>query len=130
MSNREVTDLSKTASHKEEQKHSEEQKPMGKPYTLEEIEKKFPGGHLDADDFYYSADEMTYFDPWGYRFDLDETDGQYYDEFGGYYDDDGYYIPGEEYQEEYYRNYADEIDQEIENYLVGEEEEEEGEENK
>lgn len=74
---------------------------MGKPYTLEEIEKQYPDGHLDADDFYFSKDEKTFFDPWGYRFDLAE-DGEYYDEYGGYYDDYGYYIPAEQYQQEYY----------------------------
>ena len=41
----------------EEQKHSEEQRPMGVPYTLEQIEKEFPDGHLDEYDFYYSKDE-------------------------------------------------------------------------
>ena len=57
------------------------------------------------------------FDPWGYRFDFDEHDEVYFDEFGGYYDNYGYYVPGDEYQEEYYRNYADEEDEEIEAYL-------------
>ena len=65
---------------------------MGTPYTLEEIE-KLPGD-LDDDEFYHTKDGKTYFDPWGYRFDLAE-DGFFYDEYGGYYDDYGYYIPGE-----------------------------------
>lgn len=81
-----------TDNSREEQKHHEEQRPMGVPFTVEEIE-KIPG-ELDADDFYIAADGNTFFDPWGYRFDKAE-DGYFYDEFEGYYDDYGYYIPGE-----------------------------------
>lgn len=64
---RQVTDT-----NKEEAKHSEQQRPMGEPYTLDKIEQEFPDGHLDADDFYFSKDEKTFFDPWGYRFDQAE----------------------------------------------------------
>lgn len=67
---------------------------MGKPYTLEEIEKF--SGYIDDDDFFHTNDGLIVFDPWGYRFDIAE-DGYFYDEFGGYYDDCGYYIPGEEH---------------------------------
>src|SRR5438105_2563454 len=119
---RKVTDTSK-----EESKHSEQQRPMGVPYTLEEIE-KLPG-ELDEDNFYHTTDGNTYFDPWGYRFDKAE-DEYFYDEFGGFYDEYGYYIPGDEFKEEYDRNYADEEDQEIEAYLKGLDEEEEEEEKK
>lgn len=114
---------------KEEHKHQQQQRPMGVPYTLEEIEKI--KGHLDEDEFYITDDGKTYFDPWGYRFDIDESDGHFYDEFGGYYDDYGYYVPGPEYQDEYYRNYAGEEDEEIDAYLEEDDEEEEnGEESK
>jgi hypothetical protein len=43
-------------SDKQSDKHSERTKPMGTPYTLEEIE-KIPGD-LDEDDFYTSKDGL------------------------------------------------------------------------
>ena len=109
---------------------------MGEPVAIEEIENL--KGQYDKDNFYWLIDGTTYFDPWGYRFDLYE-DEYYYDEYGGYYDDaTGIYIPGDQYSKEYYENYefheldyGDELDygeeeyyneQQEEDYLIEEEE--------
>ena len=80
--------IAREDSKKEEHTGSEKQRPMGVPYTLEEIQKL--KGYYDDDGFYILEEDESFFDPWGYKFDPDG-----YDEFGGYYDDDGYYVPGE-----------------------------------
>ena len=118
------TTVSREASSKEEHKHTSDQRPMGTPFAREEIDKM--EGHYDDDGFFILKEDESFFDPWGYKFDPNG-----YDEFGGYYDDDGFYVPGEKYEDEYYRNYEHYDDEEIEQYMQDEEEEEEtGEEEK
>lgn len=81
---------------------------MGLPKTEEE-QKKYPGyaeGKLDEQGFYVLPDG-SFFDPDGYYFDQEG-----YDEFGGYYDDDLYYVPGEEYEEQYYEDLKVKLDDE------------------
>lgn len=82
--------IPRQSSEQEEKKHSKEEKPMGKPYSKEEIEQM--KGYYDEDGFYILEEDASFFDPWGYKFDP-----MGYDEFGGYYDDDGFYVPGEDY---------------------------------
>ncbi len=79
---------------------------MGTPYEKQDIEQL--KGDYDEDGFYILEDK-SFFDPWGYRFNIHE-DGYCYDEFGGYYDDYGYYVPGEghgDYYKEKYDDYND-----------------------
>lgn len=88
-----------TEESKKEQAAStnDDARPMGIPYSLEEIMEMNP---VVDDDGFYVLPDGTFFDPWGYKFDAEG-----YDEYGGYYDEDGNYVPGEEYEDEYYENY-------------------------
>ena len=114
--------ISREDSKKEESKHSvSEQRPMGVPWALEEIQKM--KGYYDEDGFYVLEEDGAFFDPWGYKFDPNG-----YDEFGGYYDDDGFYVPGEGYEEEYYKNYEDHEDDLIAQFEYGDQDDDEEEE--
>lgn len=68
-------------------------------------------GYYDEDGFYIIHNEDgtergDFYDPNGFYFDQEG-----YDKFGGYYDDDLNYIPGKEYEEEYYRRLKEEEEQ-------------------
>lgn len=71
---------------------------MGTIHTKEQILEN--EGYYDKDGFYVLADG-SFYDPSGYYFDQNG-----YDEFGGYYEN-GYYVPGEGYEDEYYRKYEE-----------------------
>ncbi len=78
--------------------------PMGVPLTNDEIKDMIEQqqGYYDDVGFLILGDG-SFIDPYGYKFDEEG-----YDEFGGYYDDDGYYVPGAEFEEEYYGKYEEE----------------------
>jgi hypothetical protein len=57
-----------------------------KVYTESEI-KSFKG-YFD-DDGFYLLEEGGFFDPWGYKFELNSEDGLEYDSNGGYYSFNG-----------------------------------------
>lgn len=59
-------------------------------------------GYYDKDGFYILSDG-SFYDTYGYYFGPDG-----YDQYGGYYDDDGQYVPGDDYEEEYYEKYHQE----------------------
>lgn len=70
--------------------------------------------------------EGGFYDPWGYKFstkDKDENGNEIWkDDYGGYFDENGQYIPGKEYEQQYYEQFEE---QELD---YGDEEEEEDEE--
>jgi len=63
-----------------------------------------------------------FYDPWGYYFN---PNGE--DEFGGYYNDQGYYIPGKDYEKDYYAGYygVSKEDFDVDDQGYGDEEDEE-----
>jgi hypothetical protein len=60
------------SSKEEEKKHSKEERPMGKPFPRDEIEKL--KGYYDSDGFYILEEDGSFFDPWGYKFDSEGYD--------------------------------------------------------
>jgi len=94
---------------------------MGTPITKEEVE-AHEKGNYDEDGFFILEDGGFY-DPWGYYFN---PNGE--DEFGGYYNDQGYYIPGKDYEKDYYAGYygvsKEDFDVDYQGYVDEEDEEE------